>query len=79
MPEKKVFVERLCDFYCTNVSSQFGIESMDYIREGHEEFVYVSFRSGSRKKFCVTADSNEGILKDFIKFLNDFNNYQWLY
>lgn len=80
MPEeKKVFVERLCDFYCTNVNPQFGIESMEYTKEGPEEFVYVSFRSGSYKRFCVTADSNQGIFKDFVKFLNDFDSYSWLY
>ncbi len=80
MPEeKKVFVERLCDFYCTNVNPQFGIESMAYTKEGPEEFVYVSFRTGSYKRFCVTADSNQGIFKDFVKFLNDFDSCSWLY
>lgn len=77
MPEKMVFVERLCDFYVTNVSTQ--VVNMTYAREGFEEYVYVSFRSGSRKRFCVTGDSNEAILKDFVKFLSDFDNYKWLY
>lgn len=77
MPEKEVFVERLCDFFVSNVSTQ--IENMTYAREGFEEYVYVSFRSGSRKRFCITGDSNQAILKDFVKFLSNFDDYKWLY
>ena len=31
MPEKMVFVERLCDFFVSNVSTQ--VENMTYARE----------------------------------------------
>ena len=78
MPENKAqFVEELGDFYRTKVNEQFGIIGMRYTTTPRGEYVWVEFRSGSRKKFDVSGDSHQGILFDFVKFLNHFDDYEW--
>ena len=74
---KAEFVQKLGDFYRTEVNEDFGIIGLSYIKTIYEEYVMVQFQSGSRKKFCITGDSHQGILFDFIKFLTYFNDYDW--
>jgi hypothetical protein len=74
---KAEFVQKLGDFYRTEVNEDFGIIGLSYIKTIYDEYVMVQFQSGSRKKFCVTGDSHQGILFDFIKFLTYFNEYDW--
>lgn len=76
---KAEFVLSLEKFYREAVGNPRGIESMEYRNENDDEYVYVKFRSGSSKRFCVTCDSNYAIVKDFIKFLENFDDYKWIF
>jgi hypothetical protein len=78
MPEKRAFIERFADFYITNCDNQSGLLDLQYSREGADEWVYAIFRSGCRKRFNITGDSNLAILVDFVNFINNFENYQWI-
>ena len=72
---KALFVQELGEFYHKFCDEQ--VDGLRYEKKMSEEFVVVQYRSGSRKRFCVTADSHQGILKDFVKFLNNFDCYDW--
>lgn len=74
---KKEYCERLCEFYGVTEPS-WGLVALDYQVEGHDEFVYARFSSGSTKRFNVNCDSPRGIFFDFVKFVKDFNEIPWL-
>lgn len=46
-----------------------GVESMEYIQEGYEEFVLITFDNGEQKKKFITGDSCLAILNDVYKML----------
>lgn len=76
---KGLFVESLKDFYKHVVGNQEGIDDMTYIEDEYEnEWVYVSFGRYSQKRFSVNGDNNQGILKDFVNFLNHKDRFEWL-
>lgn len=75
--QKADFVEELWRFYKDVVGNPAGITDMSYIEEDDDEYVYVSW-GDSQKRFSVWGDNNQGILKDFVSFLNNFSEYSWL-
>lgn len=75
--KKSIFVDSLCDFYKMLICST-EFETMWYNAEANTEFVYVKYRGGGVKRFCVAGDSNRGILFDFIRFLEFPDDYPWL-
>ena len=46
-----------------------NVVSMEYIQEGYEEFVLITFENGEQKKKCITGDSCLAILNDVYKIL----------
>ena len=75
---KAQFVKSLEAFYkkeCRNVET---IHRLDYVEEDFEEWVYVTYQSYSQKRFCVTGDSEQDILTDFVKYLQNYDAYDWL-
>lgn len=78
MPENKAqFVADLFNFYVSKVYPDEGITDMKYIQEGYSELVYVCYGK-NQKRFGVAGDNHRGILIDFVKFLNNFDRYEWL-
>lgn len=78
MKSKADFVEELKEFYIKVVGNIEEITDMSYIAgEDGSEYVYVSW-GDSQKRFSVWGDNNQGILKDFVRFLNNFSEYSWL-
>lgn len=80
MENKKIFVENLgkliADYNKTSGSNHFdGILQMKYVKEGGEEFLYACYEENLEKRVCITADSVEGILLDFVK---QMSTAEWL-
>lgn len=75
---KAEFVKKLLEFWNTEVYPS-GIARLEYKLEGADEWVYVYYKTGGKKRFCVTADSCKAILKDFIKFIDNHDDYRWLF
>lgn len=80
MENKKIFVENLgkliADYNKTSGSNHFdGIIQMKYVKEGNEEFLYACYEEKIEKRVCITADSVEGILSDFVK---QIDSAEWL-
>lgn len=77
--EKARFVKKLQNFYqkeCRNIET---IKRLDYLHtEQGSEFVYVTYNSNAQKRFCVTADNEQGIAKDFFKYLDHVEEQLWL-
>lgn len=77
--KKADFVDQLCNFYKTSVNTTLDIDYMKYVEVGGHEWVYVVFKSGSAKKFSVWGDNNQGILIDFVHFIQNFKQYDWIF
>lgn len=75
---KASFVEELKNFYINVAGNPEGISDLIYVRVGHDEFVYVSWKSFSQKRFCVTGDSLGAIMNDFCRFMSNQDSYRWL-
>lgn len=77
--EKKAqFVKELETFYKEKVGYDGGLVRLDYVKSDITEWVYVTYSTGSQKCFPVAYENNKGILIDFIKFLDNFDDYRWL-
>lgn len=74
---KADFVNELKILYMKNAKNPMSFEDMEYINDTAGEWVKVTFKTGGVKRFSVAADSEQGILIDFAKFLKNFNDYQW--
>lgn len=72
------FVEELLNFYQNVVGNVDGIEDMHYEEINGDEFIYVTFGKDSQKRIHVTGDNNRGMLMDFCRFLDRYNEYRWL-
>lgn len=78
MEDKGLFINLLNTFYRRVVHNARDIADMDYVREEYDEYVVVKFANGLKKKFCITADSEEDILIDFANFLNHFEEFEYI-
>lgn len=74
---KAAFVKSLSDFYINELKNPLGIKCLVYILEENDEYVYVVWES-QQKRFSVWGDSHEAIMKEFCKFMEQFNMYCWL-
>lgn len=74
--DKQSYCESLCDFY-NKTEPSWGLISLDYEVEGLDEWVRASFKSGASKRFNVNYDNNKGIFFDFVKFISNFDDYEW--
>lgn len=77
MLAKYDFVDALAKFYIATTGSPDQISDLSYVQD-RGEWVYVTYESGDQKRFCVTGDSDHGILIDFAKFLRYSDDYEWL-
>ena len=66
--DKDQFVQRFGDLLQVYVGRT-NVQSMEYIREGCDEFVLITFENGEQKKKCITGDSCLAILNDVYKIL----------
>lgn len=71
-PEKALFVRQLWKFYRTKAANTRQIKNMYY----KNEYVVVEFNNG-KKSFSVDGDNKDGILIDFVRFLMNFDSYEW--
>ena len=46
-----------------------NVKSMEYIQDGYDEFVLITFENGEQKKKCITGDSSLAIINDIYKTL----------
>lgn len=77
---KADFVEELKNFYMNVIGNPEGIEDLRYIEfpQIDREYVYVLWRSGAQQRFSVWGDNEQGITKDFFRFLDNHDHYGWL-
>lgn len=75
---KSEFVKALIAFWKENVDPKCGFD-LEYRLVGGEEWVYVIYKSGSKKRFCVNGDSNKAIVKDLLKYLDNKDDYRWIW
>lgn len=75
---KAQFVKELETFYKVKVGLTGGLARMDYVKSDITEWVYVTYNTRSQKCFPVPYENNRGILIEFVKFLNNFDDYRWL-
>lgn len=74
---KSDFVSNL-NYFCISTGIFEGISCLKYHKTEHDEFVYVIYKTGDQKRFCVTGDSNKAIFHDFNIFLSNHDKYKWL-
>lgn len=72
---KAHFVEKLEEFYMVQAGNGLDVKSIEYIYDGDEK-LKVTFETGV-KYVWINFDGKEAILKDFVRFLNNFNDYAW--
>lgn len=65
--DKKKFIESKLSKVLREVDGD--IESVRYVVQDEEEYVVIRYRSGYRKRVCITADSKLGIIKDVVRKL----------
>ena len=77
---KEEFIKQLKEFYMEAVGNPETIEDIYYKRECENgpEWVYIIFTSKSAKRFSVWGDSFQGILIDFVRFLDNMDSYPWI-
>lgn len=63
---KREFVKSL--EVCIRFSRDFGdLDRLEYeMTDSFDEYVYIIYKNGAKKRICVTADSCLGILYDFV-------------
>lgn len=76
--EKVQFVEDLREFYTNKVITYNDIADMFYAIEDGNEWVYVTYKTDSQKRFSVNGMNNRGIMWEFNKFLHYFDDYMWI-
>ena len=78
--EKERFIKKMQLFYqrdCRNVETIWHLNYLHNEEDG-SEFVYVTYESYSQKRFCVTGSNEQGMLIDFVHFLEHQDRYAWL-
>ena len=68
MQDKAKFVQMIGEAlheYATRTE----VKKAEYVRNGYEEFVVITFTDDSQKHICVTADSCLAIMSDICKAL----------
>jgi len=76
--EKAQYVEELRIFYTEKTVVYNDIADMFYAIEDGNEWVYVTYKTDSQKRFCVNGMNKRGILWEFVKFLHYFDDYMWI-
>lgn len=78
--KKALFVKELQNFYKNTVWNGHtdGLKRLDYHKTELTEWVYVTYNNGSQKCFAVSYQNNCGILFDFVRFLENFDDFRWL-
>lgn len=76
---KANFVEELKNFVRECADNRLGIEDMHYVytKDGRE-YVYVEYADNAQQRFCVDCDNKDGILADFVLYMNNHDKYGWL-
>lgn len=74
MENKQEFVKSLENLL--KLSREFcDLEALEYVKKGHEEYVYIIYKGFLQKRICVSGDSCLGILIDFV---NRFNSTPYI-
>lgn len=69
--EKKAFIESLgkmlAEFNTDHKAAYFSdVKRLDYVEQDSEEFLYITCKEGLQKRVCITCDSIEAIMQDFV-------------
>lgn len=76
---KPRYVGELERFYMDVVGNPEGIDSIDYVRDTNgDEWIYVSYSRRVQKRFSINCDGEQGILFDFVYFLNNQSEFDFL-
>lgn len=75
MENKQEICKKLCELLkLTRAGSELGLVSIEYVKEGQEEYAKVCWQQGEpggmemfMDKICITGDSGRAIILDVLK------------